>query len=106
MRWSITPLVGVRGTYTFTPKLNLNVFLQSLDQLSSNVRLRLIPRRPSDLLFLNEQRDSRRDRTARAVALTRSCCRSALPREWTTAAAAPDRRSNVALHWFKANARN
>ncbi len=65
-----TRLAGLRASYTFTPKLNLNAFLQynsSTDQFSSNVRLRFIHRPLSDIFVVfNEQRDwriNRNDRT-------------------------------------------
>ena len=68
-----TNLVGLLVNYTFSPRMFLNALIQynsDTNQVSSNIRFRLIHRPLSDLyLVYNEQRDVQQDRNDRAITL-------------------------------------
>ena len=67
----ITDLVGFRMNYTFTPRMFLNAFIQynsDTNQVSSNIRFRLIHHPLSDLfLVYSEQRDVQQERADRSI---------------------------------------
>jgi hypothetical protein len=68
-----TDLVGVRTEYSFNPKMFLNAFIQynnETDQVSSNIRFRLIHRPLSDIYVVyNNLRDRRQDQTDWSLSL-------------------------------------
>ena len=68
-----TDLVTMRVAYSFNPRMFLNALIQynsDTNQVSSNIRFRLIHRPLSDLFIVyNEQRDNQRDLTDRTITL-------------------------------------